>query len=288
VFINEKKTIDHSGGYTPFDVEITELVKAGEDFRLTVAVSNELTNETIPPGKVHTLPDGRKKQTYLHDFFNYSGLARSVWLYSLPVQYVSDATITTDVDWDHSVGLIEYDLELETSPDGDIRADVLVEDEDGVQVDQATGVTGKLRIPNVKLWQPGNAYLYQITTTLRRATDDSVLDTYQIACGVRTVEVKGSQFLINNAPFYFTGFGKHEDTPIRGKGHDPAYMIHDFELLHWLGANSFRTSHYPYAEEVLEYADRQGIVIIDETAAVGLNLWTLRWQSTKHILARCV
>jgi beta-glucuronidase len=58
---------------------------------------------------------------------------------------------------------------------------------------------------------------------------------------------------------------------VHGKGHDDAFMVHDFALLEWLGANSFRTSHYPYAEEVLEYADRQGIVVIDETAAVGIN-----------------
>ena len=55
-------------------------------------------------------------------------------------------------------------------------------------------------------------------------------------------------------------------------GHDDAAMVHDFSLLSWIGANSFRTSHYPYAEEVLEQADREGIVVIDETAAVGLNL----------------
>ena len=48
--------------------------------------------------------------------------------------------------------------------------------------------------------------------------------------------------------------------------------MHDFELLDWIGANSFRTSHYPYSEDVLDYADRHGIVIIDETAAVGLNM----------------
>jgi beta-glucuronidase len=188
------------------------------------------------------------------------------------LQYISDATITTDVDWEYSTGLIKYDLDFVTSPDAQFRANVTVEDEDGVQVAKASGKTGEMRIPNIKLWQPGNAYLYQVTATLRRATNDSLIDTYAITCGVRTVEVKGSQFLINNAPFYFTGFGKHEDTPIRGKGHDPAYMVHDFELIKWLGANSFRTSHYPYAEEVLDYADRQGIVVTDETAAVGLNL----------------
>src|SRR5205085_3141809 len=57
-----------------------------------------------------------------------------------------------------------------------------------------------------------------------------------------------------------------------GKGHSDAYMVHDFELMRWIGANSFRTSHYPYSEDVLDLADRQGIVLIDETAAVGLNM----------------
>jgi beta-glucuronidase len=80
------------------------------------------------------------------------------------------------------------------------------------------------------------------------------------------------QVLINDKPFYFTGFGRHEDSPVKGKGHDDAWMVHDFELMKWTGANSFRTSHYPYAEDVLEYADRHGWVVIDETAAVGLNL----------------
>jgi beta-glucuronidase len=88
---------------------------------------------------------------------------------------------------------------------------------------------------------------------------------------VRTVTVVGNQFLINNEPFYFTGFGMHEDHVVKGKGHDNSFMVNDFELLKWIGANSFRTSHYPYSEEIMDYADRHGIVIIDETAAVGIN-----------------
>ena len=111
-------------------------------------------------------------------------------------------------------------------------------------------------------------------TTWRRLTDPSgdLVDAYQLKVGIRTVAVDGTRFLINGEPFYFTGFGKHEDIAVIGKGHNNAYMVHDFALLNWIGANSFRTSHYPYAEDVLDYADRQGIVIIDETAAVGLNM----------------
>ena len=124
---------------------------------------------------------------------------------------------------------------------------------------------------NRNLWQPGAAYLYQVQVSIVDS-DDKTLDTYSIPTGVRTIEVKGTDFLINGKPFYFTGFGAHEDSNIRGKGFDPVLMVHDFELRAWMGANSFRTSHYPYAQEIMEFADRQGIVVIDETAAVGLSL----------------
>jgi beta-glucuronidase len=63
----------------------------------------------------------------------------------------------------------------------------------------------------------------------------------------------------------------HEDHLVRGKGQDDVSMVHDFELLKWVGANSLRTSHYPYSEEFMDYADAHGIVVIDETAAVGMN-----------------
>lgn len=272
-YIDDKLVAEHEGGYTPFDFELTELVEAGEETLLTVAVSNELSFETIPPGGIETLEDGRKKQTYLHDFFNYSGLSRSVWLYALPKSYITDATITTDVDWDSNLGSIKYQIEtcLE-SASSRTKVNVIVKDEDGNKIGEAAGSQGSIDIPNPQLWQPGAAYLYDVIVELRSFDDYSVIDTYHIDTGIRTIEVRNAQFLLNNKPFYFTGFGKHEDSPIRGKGHDNAYMVHDFELMNWLGANSFRTSHYPYAEEVLEYADRHGIVVIDETAAVGLNL----------------
>ena len=80
----------------------------------------------------------------------------------------------------------------------------------------------------------------------------------------------GQRLLVNGEPVYLTGFGMHEDKAILGKGHSDAYLLHDFALLDWIGANSLRTSHYPYSEDVLDLADRQGILVVDETAAVGL------------------
>ena len=119
---------------------------------------------------------------------------------------------------------------------------------------------------------PGEGYLYELTVEL---VDEATALVDSLPAAGRHPHRRrstGTRFLINGEPFYFTGFGKHEDAPVRGKGHDDAFMVHDFELMEWIGANSFRTSHYPYAEEVLDYADRHGIVVIDETAAVGLNM----------------
>ncbi|KAM0723528.1 hypothetical protein Q7P37_000515 [Cladosporium fusiforme] len=268
VYVNDKFVVEHVGGYTPFDAEITNLVKPGETFLLTIAVSNELDNTTIPPGKIEVLANGDRKQTYQHDFYNYSGLARSVWLYSVPQQHVDDVTVVTDVQG--TTGLIKYTVKSSGST-SDEQISIIVKDEAGETVGKASGSQGVVHIDNVNLWQPGEAYLYQFHAQIK-GNNGEIVDTYSVATGVRTVKVDGNKFLINDKPFYFTGFGKHEDTAVRGKGHDPAYMVHDFQLMDWIGANSFRTSHYPYAEEVMEFADRQGIVVIDETAAVGLNL----------------
>mgnify|MGYP001569916878 FL=1 len=263
VYVDDTLVAEHVGGYTPFEADITDLVRPGEEFRLTIAVNNELTNVTIPPGSITVDADGRKKQRYFHDFYNYAGLARSVWLYSAPATRVDDITVVTGVDG--ADGIVDY--EIVTTAPAEVRVRIL--DSAGAEVGSGQGATGSVRIPHVNLWQPGAAYLYELVAELIQ--DGEVVDTYPLAVGVRTVEVRGNQFLINGKPFYFTGFGKHEDTAVRGKGHDDAYLVHDFELMRWIGANSFRTSHYPYAEEVLEYADRKGIVVIDETAAVGLN-----------------
>jgi beta-glucuronidase len=266
VYVNDELVAEHVGGYTPFEADITDKVSAGDEIRLTIGVSNVLTNITIPPGNVTVTADGRKKQTYLHDFYNYAGLARSVWLYSAPDTRVDDITIVTDVDG--ADGIVRYDIATTGGAAG-AAVRVRISDASGTPVGEATGASGEVRITDVTLWQPGAAYLYDLVAEIVRG--EEVVDSYPLAVGVRTVEVVGNRFLINGTPFYFTGFGKHEDTAVRGKGHDDAYLVHDFELMRWMGANSFRTSHYPYAEEVLEYADRQGIVVIDETAAVGLN-----------------
>ena len=96
-----------------------------------------------------------------------------------------------------------------------------------------------------------------------------MVDCYTLAIGIRTIAVESDQLLLNGAPVKLVGFGRHEDFPV-GKGLLPALIVKDYALMRWMGANSFRTSHYPYSEQMMDMADRLGFLVIDETPAVGL------------------
>ena len=262
VYVDDVLVAEHEGGYTPFEADVTDHVQPGAAARVTIAVDNRLTSATIPPGMLSVDELGRQRQRYRHDFFNYAGLPRSVSLYTTPTEHIADITVGTATADDGAV--VSYDVEVAGSTS---QLRVTLRDESGAVVAEGGGASGTLAVSDPHLWQPGAAYLYDLTVELGEQGD-----VYTLPVGIRTVEVRGQQLLINGEPFYLTGFGKHEDSAIRGKGHDDALLVHDFELMRWIGANSFRTSHYPYAEEWLDYADRHGIVVIDETAAVGLNI----------------
>jgi beta-glucuronidase len=224
-----------------------------------------LTWHTIPPGQIVESTAGVRRQQIFHDFFNYAGIHRTVWLYSTPASYVGDVTVVTEVEG--STGTVRFDVEQRGQAAEEVR--VTLRDAEGRLVADARAGSGTLTVTDVHRWQPGDGYLYELGVELRDG--DRLTDAYSLPVGIRSVRVDGHRFLINDEPFHFRGFGKHEDAAVRGKAHDDALMVHDFALMDWIGANSFRTSHYPYAEEVLEYADRHGIVVIDETPAVGIN-----------------
>jgi beta-glucuronidase len=266
VWVGDTLVAEHEGGYTPFEADVTDVVALGAENRITVVVNNELSWQSIPPGFVEETPEGRR-QIYFHDFFNYAGLHRSVWLATTPVAHVRDITVVTGLDG--STGTVRYEIDTADADGLEIR--VALRDAEGREVARGVGAAGELAVADVHPWRPGEGYLYDLAVELW-GDGDAPIDAYSQPVGVRTVAVDGARFLINGEPFHFTGFGMHEDSAVRGKGHDAAVMVHDFALLDWVGANSFRTSHYPYAEEVLDYADRHGVVVVDETAAVGLNM----------------
>jgi len=268
VYVNGTLVIEHVGGFTPFEAEMNGWIKPGKN-RLTVAVNNILDETTLPVGKyVERDIEGLGRIVRNHanfDFFNYAGLHRPVKMYTTPWTYIRDAVVVAKVQEDGSAS-VQYEVDVI----GEAATRVTVLDEAGSAVAQGDCPASRLTLSEAKLWEPLNAYLYTLKVELIQ--NGEVVDEYELPFGIRTVEVKEGKFLINGKPFYFKGFGKHEDSPIHGRGLNEAVNVMDFQLMKWIGANSFRTSHYPYSEEIMRLADKEGLVVIDEVAAVGLHL----------------
>ncbi|MCI8443311.1 MAG: beta-glucuronidase [Provencibacterium sp.] len=262
IYLNGEQVTFHEGGFLPFCARITGCARYGEENRLCVRLNNELSETTLPCGKTVNLADGRKMNRPYFDFFNYSGLQRPVWLTAVPKESVFDFTICSRLEGRDA--WVEYTVVTT----GEHPVAVELSDESGAVVARAQGKCGQLHIPFVRLWRVRDAYLYRFTISI--TGEDGLIDSYSEPVGIRTVQVRGEDILLNGEPVYLTGFGKHEDSDIIGRGFSPAIMKRDFELMKWINANSFRTAHYPYSEEILQAADREGYLVIDEVAAVGM------------------
>ena len=256
VYINNELVGTHKGGFTPFEFNINKYVKEGEN-RLKVIVSNKLDYTSLPVGN-YSNENGQEKVDENFDFFNYAGIHRPVKLWIKPKQHIDDIVITYEVNKNNAKVSFDVKTNVENP-----KLKISILDEKNTVVSM-NGV-----IENVRLWEPLNAYLYKAKVELL-SNDDKVIDEYTEEFGIRTVEVRDNKFLINGKSFYFKGFGRHEDSYIHGRGLDEVLNVSDINRMKWLGANSFRTSHYPYSEEMMRLADREGFVVIDETTAVGL------------------
>jgi beta-glucuronidase len=98
VWVNDSEVISHEGGYAPFEMDISHLVSPGSSFRMTAVVNNELNFHSLPPGIVEDSIDGRHRQRQFHDFYNYAGLHRNVWIYSTSRTSISDIKVETDAE----------------------------------------------------------------------------------------------------------------------------------------------------------------------------------------------
>lgn len=268
VYINGEFVMHHKGGFMPFESEINEHINLGKN-RLTVRISNILDYTTLPVGNYteSTDKDGRliRHVDENFDFFNYAGLQRPVKVYSTPWDHIDDIVIVPEADLAAKTAKIAFTVKTAGEFD-EVKVTIL--DEENQVAATTSGKETVATIKNVHLWQPMNSYLY--TAKVEGFTNGELVDTYEEPFGIRTVETKDGKFLINGEPFYFKGFGKHEDTYINGRGINEAANVLDLNLFKYMGANSFRTSHYPYSEEMMRLCDREGIVVIDETTAVGL------------------
>jgi len=269
VWVNGALVAEHLGGHLPFAADVTDRIAWDRPTAIAISVENKPLPERVPAGPSPAgglfagLTGGYPATTY--DFFPYAGLHRPVLLFSVPATHIEDVTVRTSLEG--TDGLVELRVRATAGYSGRGRARLGAIE---APLSFRNGAAeASLRVPQVRAWGPKDPHLYPLGLTLEsggRATD-----SYSLDVGIRTFEVRGDRLLLNGQEIALTGFGKHEDFPINGRGLNVPLLVRDHELLRWVGANSYRTSHYPYSEEAMDLADRLGVLVIDEIPAVSLN-----------------
>ncbi len=273
VYLNGVKVGSHEGGHLPFAFEITDQVKWGEANVVAISVENVLKPERVPSGNMPTRTafdalSSSPRTTF--DFYPFAGLHRPVLLYSVPQTYIEDVTVVTEIA-DASSGVVKVQAKLDAAVSGSGAVQLTEKGPDGKIAGKAdlafvAGVAeATLTVANAHFWSDKDPYLYDLTVK-------SEGDQYSLKVGIRTIAVQGGQILLNGRPVKMNGFGRHEDFPASGKGLNLPLIVKDYQLMRWTGANSYRTSHYPYSEEEMQMADREGFLIIDEIPAVSLQM----------------
>jgi beta-glucuronidase len=283
--LNGKKLGSHEGGHLPFEFEITRFQKKGPN-RLVVRVEGLLRPDRVPPGNIPYDPKDAFNNQFnppaSFDFFPYCGIQRPVWLYTIPKEAIQDVMVATDIR--RKEGRVRVSAKVQASASALLKVSLKGfgwATETGGPLNNGCFDT-TLKIPNARLWGPGSPCLYNLSLELIQSR--KTVDQVSLPVGIRTIRVQGSRLLLNGKPIFLKGFGRHEDHPATGRYLPPATLKKDYRNMQWTGANSFRTSHYPYSEEDLDLADHLGFLVIDETPAVGLFFSP---QGLKRRLALC-
>ncbi len=269
-WLNGEQLGDYEGGSLPSEYDATDAARPGEENILTICVDATLDPWGLPPA---TLFENEERIGFhncnppvTYDFFPYSGIHRSVWFYATPQNRIEDIFIVSEVKG--TMADVRCTVRP-TSVDDVKKIEITIEDQSFHLQRSGEVFTGTLQIDEPRIWDIGKPELYE--ATVRMESSDGSTDTYNQTFGIRTVEVNEKGIVLNGRNVFLKGFGKHEDSDAFGRGFNAPMAVRDFDIMKWIGANSFRTSHYPYAEEMYDLADRMGILVIGETPFVGMN-----------------
>ncbi len=254
VYLNGKKIGSHKGGFTPFQFEVTGRLLKGEN-TVIVKADNTRHQDDIP--------------TVNTDWWNYGGITRDVLLAETPDTYIEDYQIQLAKG---DMGRIEGHVQLA----GAQRAqDVTISiAELGVRTTVRTDANGRAAVSialpknKVRYWSPEDPKLYNVTIA-------GASDTLNDRIGLRTIETRGHDILLNGKSVFLRGISLHDENPLipgRLRGEGDMRM-----MLQWakdMNCNYVRLAHYPHSEEMIKLADEMGLLVWAEVPVY----WTISWE----------
>jgi len=254
VYVNGKKLGAHRGGFTPFNFEMSKVLKAKDNF-VIVRVDNKRFSDEVP--------------TVSTDWWNYGGITRDVTIYELSQTFIEDYSI--QLDKENSTQLKGF---IQLNGESKANSKVLVNIPElkinkTYTVDNKGYVAFNIPVKKLEKWSDTNPKLYNVSIS----TDaDKISDKI----GFRKIETKGADILLNGEKVFLKGISIHEENVMRG---GRAHSIEDARvLLGWakeLGCNFVRLAHYPHNENMVRLADEMGLLVWEEIPVY----WTIEWQN---------
>ena len=237
----------------PSHFNITHLLKKGNN-KLAV--------------KVFRYSDG----SYLEgqDYWKYSGIERSVYLYARPQSRVKDFRMTAELINNYKDGELKLDVFLHRPKAGE-TVEIKVMDKDKVIYDRKKSITSATDtlftqqqvFPNARAWNAETPNTYTLVVSTFDA-QGKPQESFTHLFGFRTVEMMNGMQMINGQAVLFKGVNRHEHDPHNGRTITVGSMIHDIQLMKQFNLNAVRTCHYPDNNLWYDLCDQYGIYVVAE------------------------
>lgn len=266
VWLNGQFVGSHQGGYTRFSFDLTDLLQEGENLLVVKAEDSYDMQQTR----------GKQRWTdesYLCFYFPTTGIWKTVWSEYVPELHLSYVKMTPNLE-DACLD-VEYTLQIPTGvrkQDVSIEAEVYLQDEfiNRVSVTPTAGPS-KARIDlcvndpraygsNVKLWRPGQPYLYDIRFTVKY--NGQVTDEVGSYFAMREVKILGSEVMLNSRTLYqrlILDQGYWEDTHLTPPSEEA--LIEDIDKILQMGYNGVRKHQKTEDERFLYWCDVKGLLV---------------------------
>jgi len=267
VYVNGRLLGTHSCGYTAFSYDISDVIRYGEENRITVRVDSRESLNVPPFGHVI-------------DYMTYGGIYRDVYIDVKNPVYIEDIYVHSDITFDPSgktyatklisdITLNEeaaagYELEqtlrdINTGKEITWNSEVNKPDTD--KSDISTSLIKELT--DIILWHVDNPYMYELTTML--IFEGDVVDTVITRTAFRKSEFRTDGYYLNNKKFKFRGLNRHQSYPYVGYAMPKSMQVMDADILKYeLKLSAVRTSHYPQSHYFLDRCDEIGLLVFTE------------------------
>jgi hypothetical protein len=259
VWVDGQYVRDHHGGFTSWDCDITRWAVPGKESQITVGITDESDNISW-------------QSNYAKHYIG--GILRDVRLFAVPADYVNRFHVRTDFDSSFTDAVLCVTLEMAFERSRRARIELSLKNPEGDHVSIRPGSVdlshqrpeATITIPVVRpaKWDSEHPHLYTLEATVK--VNDLPAQTLSKRFGFRKVAVHGNRLFLNGDAVKLHGGCRHDVYPTRGRSTTPGLDEEDVRLLKGANFNFVRTSHYPPTESFLDFCDRQGLYIEEESA----------------------